>query len=133
MNERGRFKAKARARGFVFAFRGLTHVVKTQHNMWIHLAITLAVIVAAVLLRVNKVDWLWLIISVTLVFFAEVINSAFEFLCDVVRPEHHGQRHCRWGGVAGGAGGGNNRCDCILALYFSTLGNCGRRGGVSRF
>ncbi len=89
MNERGRFKAKARARGFVFAFRGLTHVVKTQHNMWIHLAITLAVIVAAVLLRVNKVDWLWLIISVTLVFFAEVINSAFEFLCDVVRPEHH--------------------------------------------
>ena len=78
------FTAKKRLKSFVYAFRGLNYVVKSQHNMWIHLCAATAVVIAAVVLHVSKQDWLWLIVAIVMVFLAEIFNTAFEFLCDVV-------------------------------------------------
>jgi len=89
MKDNEAFTAKDRLKSFVFAFRGLAHVARTQHNMWIHLCVTAAVLIAAVLLHVGKSDWLWLIVSIVIVFFAEIINSAFEFLCDAASPDQN--------------------------------------------
>jgi diacylglycerol kinase (ATP) len=78
-----------RLESFTYAIAGLRHVLKTQHNMWIHLAIAIAVVLAGFILHVKATDWCWLIIAITLVLFSEIVNSAFEYLCDVVQPEHH--------------------------------------------
>jgi len=88
MSEVRSFSPDARAKSFVYAFRGLTHVVKTQHNMWLHLGVSFAVVALGFGLRVSRADWLWLIAAIALVIFAELINSAIEFLCNVVSPEH---------------------------------------------
>jgi diacylglycerol kinase (ATP) len=78
-----------RLESFTFALAGLRHVLKTQHNMRIHFAITIAVVLAGFILHVKASDWCWLIIAITFVLFSEILNTAVEYLCDVVQPEHH--------------------------------------------
>ncbi|MDE2383134.1 MAG: diacylglycerol kinase family protein [Alphaproteobacteria bacterium] len=62
-------------------------MARTQHNMWLHVAIGLAVGGAGFWLGLSRAEWLWLIASIAFVLFAEIMNSAFEFLCDVVTKE----------------------------------------------
>ena len=62
-------------------------MLKTQHNAWIHLAITSLVITLGLIKNIHVNDWRWLISAIALVWFAETINTAFEFICDVVSPE----------------------------------------------
>lgn len=83
------FSLKARARSFGYAVEGLWLVLRTQHNAWIHLAATIAVCIAGLLLRIQVQDWCWLVAVFALVWFAEVINTAFEHLCDLVSPGLH--------------------------------------------
>jgi diacylglycerol kinase (ATP) len=83
------FSPTKRLRSFTHAFAGLVHVFKTQHNMWIHAAITAAVIAAAIFFHISLADWQILVIAIILVWAAEILNSAFEYLCDVVTAEFH--------------------------------------------
>jgi diacylglycerol kinase (ATP) len=78
-----------RARSFSHAASGIGFMLRSQHNAWIHLAITLAVILAAWWARLSSADWRWLTMAVILVWVAETTNTAFEYLCDVVSPEFH--------------------------------------------
>jgi diacylglycerol kinase (ATP) len=82
-------KFKTRLKSFTFAISGILLALKTQANMRIHVAISAAVIAAATYLQLSKADWLWLILSIILVLSAELLNSAFEFVCDVISPQHN--------------------------------------------
>ena len=84
---RATFSFAARARSFVHAGRGLVVLVVTQHNAWIHLAATTAVIAAGVVFEIARWEWAWLILSIGLVLAAEAMNTAIEALADVVSPE----------------------------------------------
>lgn len=84
-----RFSIAARVKSFRFAFAGLAHVLRTQHNAWLHLAATLLVCAGGLLLKVSAADWRWLLVAIVLVWLAETVNTAFEHLCDVVSPEFH--------------------------------------------
>lgn len=92
---RGRITSKEaftigdRLASFKFAFAGLWSILKTQHNAWLHLTATALVCIAGVVLRISAADWRWLVIAIALVWFAEAMNTAFEYLCDVVSPEFH--------------------------------------------
>ncbi len=39
--------------------------------------------------RVSADDWRWLVLAIAIVLAAELVNTAFEHLCDVVQPELH--------------------------------------------
>lgn len=82
-----RFSIKARLKSFTYAFAGFAFMLRTQHNAWVHLVATIAVVALGVALRVNTNDWLWLIAAIALVWVAEAMNTAFEHLCDVVSPQ----------------------------------------------
>ncbi len=82
------FASAKRLKSFTFAFSGIAHALKTQANMRIHVLISAAVIVAAWYFHVSRADWLWLVFAIMIVLSAELMNSAFEYLCDVVSPEH---------------------------------------------
>lgn len=84
-----RFTIAARLKSFRYAFAGVGFMLRTQHNAWLHLAATAAVVTAGVLLEVTAEDWRWLVAAVVLVWVAEAMNTAFEHLCDVVSPEFH--------------------------------------------
>ncbi|MBT4518800.1 MAG: diacylglycerol kinase family protein [Halieaceae bacterium] len=83
------FSLSGRIRSIGHAVDGVIEMLKGQHNSWVHIAITLAVIALAFLFRVTAVQWCVLIIAITLVWVVEALNTAFESLCDVVSPEFH--------------------------------------------
>lgn len=84
-----RFSVLARLKSFTYAFAGFAFMLCTQHNAWVHLAATIAVVALGFALRVDADAWRWLIASIALVWVAEAMNTAFEHLCDVVSPEFH--------------------------------------------
>ena len=80
------FTLSARLRSFACAFRGLSFLLRNEHNAWIHLAASVLVIALGLTLGLNHQDWRWLIAAVAWVWFAEALNTALEKLCDVVSP-----------------------------------------------
>jgi diacylglycerol kinase (ATP) len=66
-----------------YAFEGIIHVLRTQRNMRIHLAIGSAVIVLALVVDVTKFELISLLISITFVLIAEMLNSAVEGAVDI--------------------------------------------------
>jgi len=84
-----RFSVVGRLKSFTYAFAGFAFMLRTQHNAWVHLAATIAVVALGVGLRVDADAWRWMIASMALVWVAEAMNTAFEHLCDVVSPEFH--------------------------------------------
>jgi diacylglycerol kinase (ATP) len=83
------FSLSDRARSFRYAFAGVAYMLRSQHNAWLHLAITLAVCLAGWGLAISAADWRWLIVAIVLVWVAETMNTAFEYVCDVISPEFH--------------------------------------------
>ena len=80
---------KARLRSFVFAGKGIVHVIRTQGNARIHAAATVAVILAGFLCSVSLTEWCLLLMSIGMVWTAEIFNTALERLVDLVSPEYH--------------------------------------------
>jgi diacylglycerol kinase (ATP) len=68
---------------FNFAFEGIIHVLRTQRNMRIHFAIAVIVIVVALIIDVTKLELIALLISITFVLIAEMINTALEGAIDI--------------------------------------------------
>jgi len=69
--------------------RGITTAVKTERNMKIHIAAALIVFIAAALLQLDRVRWLFLLVAVAMVLVAELMNTAVEAVVDLISPEEH--------------------------------------------
>src|SRR6267378_8047164 len=78
-----------RIRSFKYAFRGLSVMIVSQHNAWIHAAATIAVVAVSFYFHLTRAEWCWIILAVISVWTAEAFNTAFEFLTDVASPEFH--------------------------------------------
>jgi diacylglycerol kinase (ATP) len=68
---------------FNYAFEGIIHVLRTQRNMRIHFAVAFVVIVLALVVNVTKLELIALLISITFVLIAEMINTAVEGAIDI--------------------------------------------------
>jgi diacylglycerol kinase (ATP) len=68
---------------FNYASEGIVHALRTQRNMRIHFAVAIAVLVAAIWVGVSKIELIVLLISITFVLTAELINTAIEGTIDV--------------------------------------------------
>lgn len=65
---------------FAEAWRGLWSGLRSEANFRVHLAMTIAVIAAAALLRCDYLEWAVLIGCIGLVFTTELLNTALERL-----------------------------------------------------
>jgi len=81
------FSLRRRLQSFVFAFRGAKALLGTQHNAWIHAGATLLVIPAGIFFQVSLHEWALLVVAIALVWIAEALNTALEFLADEVSEE----------------------------------------------
>ena len=72
---------------FVDAGRGLVTVLRTEWNFRIHAVVALLITIAGIVFRISEGEWLAVVLSVGLVFMAEVFNTALEYLADAVHPE----------------------------------------------
>jgi len=83
------FSIKARMQSFVYAFRGLFHFLKNEHNAWLHLFATLMAIILGFVLAIDKSEWLFVILAIALVLTTEALNTAIEHLTDYVSLQKH--------------------------------------------
>ena len=88
-NHAPKWTLRDRLRSFTFAFSGLKILLKTQHNSWIHLALTGVVLAAGGLLHISPIEWCLLTLAMASVWITETLNTAIEFLTDLASPEFH--------------------------------------------
>jgi diacylglycerol kinase (ATP) len=79
----------SRAAAFGHAFRGWWYVLQTQHNAWVHAVVAIIVFLVAFWLGLPARDWAVLILTVTMVFAAEFVNTAIEAVVDLASPQKH--------------------------------------------
>jgi diacylglycerol kinase (ATP) len=68
---------------FNYALEGIIHVLRTQRNLRIHFAVAVVVIVFALIVNVTKLELIALLISITFVLIAEMLNTAVEAAIDI--------------------------------------------------
>jgi diacylglycerol kinase (ATP) len=84
-----KFSLSGRLKSMGHALDGIRALLLDQHNAWIHALATVAVLAAGFYFYVSSTEWIALILAITIVWVAEVFNTALEYLCDVVSPEFH--------------------------------------------
>lgn len=85
----GSFSIASRLESFRHAGRGLWTLVASQHNARIHLLATLAALALALAVGISRLEWCAIVVAIVMVWTAEALNTALEFLCDVASPEFH--------------------------------------------
>lgn len=83
-----RFSVKARCRSMRYAINGLKVLWHEQHNARVHSFATVIVILMGGVLKLTADQWVLLLLLIALVWVAEALNSAVEYLCDRVTTEH---------------------------------------------
>jgi diacylglycerol kinase (ATP) len=83
------FSLPGLVKSFGYAAEGIAFALRTQRNARAHLLAAVLVCAAGLLLKVEASDWRWLAAAIALVWFSELMNTAFEYLCDVISPELH--------------------------------------------
>jgi diacylglycerol kinase (ATP) len=68
---------------FNYAFEGIIHTLRTQRNMRIHFAVAVVVIITALIVNVTKLELIALLISITFVLIAEMLNTGVEAAIDI--------------------------------------------------
>lgn len=71
------------------AIEGILWAAKTQRHMRFHLVAAILVLVLAVVLRLSLHEFALLALAITLVLFAELVNTAIEAVVDLVSPDFH--------------------------------------------
>ena len=79
-------KTKKMVNSFKYAFEGFISSFKTERNMKIHIIIMILVIIAGILLKINKYEWIICIICFAIVIGGELFNTAIETVVDIVMP-----------------------------------------------
>ena len=85
----GRFSLRERIASFGPALRGVLTLLRETHNARIHALATVLVIGLGLYLEVSRQEWMVLVLTLALVWLAEGMNSALEYLCDAAVPEQH--------------------------------------------
>ena len=66
------------------AFRGVLRGIAGESSFKVHLAFAAAVIAAGVWFRITAGEWSLIVLCITLVFVAELLNSALELLAKAI-------------------------------------------------
>lgn len=79
-----------KAKSFQFAFKGIADLFSGSHpNAIVHLLAVLLVCLAAFFLKISTNEWLVIIICFIVVISLEAMNSAIEYVVDLVSPDYH--------------------------------------------
>ena len=79
----------SRLRSFQYAISGWTYVIRSQRNAWIHSIFSILVLAISVWLKLTMVEFAVIILTITLVWTAEFLNTALEAVVDLASPQDH--------------------------------------------
>ncbi len=82
-------KTRNMLESFYYAFSGIGYGFLTERNLKFHLLAGIIVIILAIYLQIDRIEWALLLFTIFLVFIAETINTAIEKTIDLVTSEYH--------------------------------------------
>lgn len=103
---------KTRRQSFRYAFSGWWFVIRTQRNAWIHMVVSIAVILMSFALRIGAIGWALILLAIALVWIAEFLNTALEAVVDLA-TNHQQHELARVGKDVGAA--------AVLIAAFSSV------------
>jgi diacylglycerol kinase len=74
---------------FIYAFSGLYYMIRTQRNARIHLAIGGMVVGLGLWLRLSRIEWAIIILTIGMVLAAEAFNTVAEAAVDLSTAHYH--------------------------------------------
>ncbi|HEX8916461.1 MAG TPA: diacylglycerol kinase family protein [Humisphaera sp.] len=77
------------ARAFRYAGAGVSYLFRTQRNARIHAVIGTAAVGLAAWLRIGRVEWAILVLTIASVIILEGLNTAIEAAVDLASPKYH--------------------------------------------
>ncbi|HEM5931713.1 TPA: diacylglycerol kinase family protein [Streptococcus suis] len=87
-NSKNRWKNRELMASLDFAMSGLLTAFKEERNMKKHLASAVLVVLAGLIFQVSVTEWLFLLLSISLVIAFEIVNSAIENVVDLASDYH---------------------------------------------
>ena len=72
-----------------YALEGIAYCINTQRNMRIHSVFAVLVLLAGIIIRISKLEFIIIIMVISLVFICEVFNTAIEKAVDTSTQEYH--------------------------------------------
>ena len=78
---------QARVKSFGYAFKGLKVLLLTQPHAQLHAIATVTVLIAGKILHLRRWEWVAILLCIGMVWMAEALNTALEFLADEVSLE----------------------------------------------
>lgn len=82
-------KTRSLAESFLCALAGIVYAFKTQRNIKIHFFAAIIVIMLSYMLRLSISEILQVLLTITIVLVAEMINTAIESVVDMYTTEYH--------------------------------------------
>ena len=76
-------------KSFGYAIKGILVVFKEQLNFKIHIAVLAAVVLAAIFFKIERWEWIAVLLCGGMVLVTELLNSAIEYLVDLISPDYH--------------------------------------------
>jgi diacylglycerol kinase (ATP) len=70
------------------AVEGILHTAKTQRHLRYHLYTAASVLIVAYVLGIGRTDFLIISVTVILVLLAEMMNTAVEYVVDMISPDY---------------------------------------------
>jgi undecaprenol kinase len=87
-NSKNRWKNRELMSSLDFAVSGLKTTFKEERNMRKHAVSAILVILAGLVFQVSVTEWLFLLLSISLVIAFEIVNSAIENVVDLASNYH---------------------------------------------
>lgn len=80
---------KAFFQSFIYAFKGVGDLFRHHRNGQFHLAATLVVVLSGFVCHISPGEWMAVVICITTVTALEAMNTAVEYLTNLVSPDFH--------------------------------------------
>jgi diacylglycerol kinase (ATP) len=84
-----RFSIVERLKSTNHAWRGIGIMLKTTHNVWVHIFFGVLAVYLGYALQISQIEWAVLILVIGFVIVAEAFNTAIEIDIDLTSPEYH--------------------------------------------
>lgn len=72
-----------------YAFEGIIYALKTQRNMKIHFLVAIIVLFASLFFDLTRIEILILLLTISMVIVAEMINTSIESTIDLITDKYH--------------------------------------------
>lgn len=74
---------------FKYAFQGLLVLFSKDKKFLIHIIFAVITIFLSIYLKINTVEWILILLAIGFVLTFEAINTALEYVVDLITDEYH--------------------------------------------